>query len=151
MLAEYLYAEYAEYIQLLASMREVDGIGRVASLLSFALVMKNVFVGGSVVAYVLYEVRLAKRGRIRRAASNPWKWLASATRLWPTERGRTAVLRQGSASPDVSKGDPASGHRDARANAPDVSNETSSVDDGFDFLRDGRKLRTRAEKLIHSE
>ena len=151
-LAEYLYAEYADYIQLLASMREVDGI---VDRLSFTFVLKNVLVGGSIVTYVLFEVQLAKRGRIRVTANTSRNWLASAIRLGPAERRRATEPRPGPVSrSSASKGGPGSEQvrtPGAITNTLDVSDETSLMDDGFDFLRDGRKLRTRAEKLMHSE
>ncbi len=122
-------------------MREVDGI---VEYLSVAFVLKNAFVISSIVAYVIFEVRLSRRRKVdvnhvNLATNMPRNWLPSAARLWSARRRHATA-----SAPEDAQG--------AKTDTTqDFSDETSPTDDGFDFLRDGRRLRTHAEKLMQSE
>lgn len=144
MLAEYLHTEFVDHAQLLASMREGSSL---VGYLSAAFVLKNVIVVGSIVAYITFEARLARHGKVD-AGQHTNGWLARAT-------PRSHVKRRQATAPDLGER-PARPHtaRNFTDEQPDGQQqpaETPSADDGFDFLRDGRRLRTRAEKLLRSE
>ena len=126
LLTNYLHGEYVEYIQLLASIREGDAV---VGSLSAAYALKNVVVVGLIVAYLWFEVRLAKgrkQGTPRVAGSRKHGFTASKG------ASRHANEEHSEAKDDQDEPPPAS---------PDT-------DDGFDFLRHGRRLRTRSEKIM---
>lgn len=125
-LAEYIYGEYVEFVQLLASMGEGDSI---VGSLSAVFALKNVLLAGLLVAYIGFEVRLAKRKR------------------------EGAPTIGGKGEPGFSAAEGGSlGDKGGHPEASDGQNKPPSVvadgDDGFDFLRHGRKLRTRSEKIM---
>lgn len=124
-LAEYIYGEYVELVQLLASMGEGDSI---VGSLSAAFALKNVLLAGLLVAYIGFEVRLAKRKR----------------------EGASTVGGKGEHGGAAEGG--SLGDKGGRPETSDGQNKPPSVsadgDDGFDFLRHGRKLRTRSEKIM---
>ena len=144
MLAEYLHTEFVDHVRLLASMREGSSL---AGYLSVAFVLKNVVVVGSIVAYITFEVWLARHGKVD-AGEHTNGWLARAARL-------SHVKRRDATAPDLgdsrAKSDTARNYTDEQPDGQQQPAETSSADDGFDFLRDGRGLRTHAEKLMRSE
>ena len=119
LLAHYLYAE----VRLLADMGVADAISR---RLSAAFVGKNAVIVVLAVAYLCFEVRLAKRQRT----------------------GTQAGVTLGRPSGKARLSEVAEGTQESAARAPDAANP--AADDGFDFLRHGRKLESRAEKLMRS-
>lgn len=125
-LAEYIYGEYVEFVQLLASMGEGDSI---VGSLSAVFALKNVLLAGLLVAYIGFEVRLAKRKR----------------------EGASTVGGKGEPGFSAAEGG-SPGEKGGRPEASDgqTSRHPSAADgdDGFDFLRHGRKLRTRSEKIM---
>lgn len=118
LLAHYLYAEYVEYVRLLADAGVVDAISR---RLSAAFVGKNAAIIVLAVAYLCFEVRLAKRHRTGTQAG--------ASRGRPSGKARPSEIAEGT-----------------QESGPPAVN--AAADDGFDFLRHGRKLESRAEKLM---
>ena len=130
LLCQYLYAEYVEYVRLLADMGDVDVLG---SWLPAALIAKNAAIVLLALAYMSFEFRLAKRQRNSRTGADS----AEVGRIKPLAKARRREVV------DVThESSPASPARDAA---------TTTADDGFDFLRHGRKLRTRTEKIMRSE
>lgn len=123
LLAHYLYAEYVEYVRLLADMGVADAISR---RLSAAFVGKNAVIVVLAVAYLCFEVRLAKRQRTETQAG--------VTLGRPSGKARLSEVAEGT--------------QESAARAPDAANP--AADDGFDFLRHGRKLESREEKLMRS-
>ena len=125
-LAEYIYGEYVEFVQLLASMGEGDPI---VGSLSAVFALKNVLLASLLVAYIGFEVRLAKRKR----------------------EGASTVGGKGEPGFSAAEGG-SPGEKGGRPEASDgqTSRHPSAADgdDGFDFLRHGRKLRTRSEKIM---
>ena len=128
LLAHYLYADYTAHVRLLADMGAVDDL---SGQLSVAFVGKNAVIVGLVVAYLWFEARLARRPRT-----------AGSSAARREESGVTASAKAGRA-PDP---------RTQATNQPSTGSDEAAThpgaDDGFDFLRHGRKLETRSQKLM---
>ena len=127
LLAEYLHGEYVEYILLLAPVRGGDAI---VGPLSAAFALKNGAIVVLVVVYACFEIWLAKR-----------------------RRQGTKKIEGGSRKRAVSASNGDNPHQNGeRSEARDDQDEpppaSPDTDDGFDFLRHGRKLRTRSEKIM---
>lgn len=129
LLCQYLYAEYVEYVRLLAEMGDVDVPG---SWLPASLMAKNAAIILLILAYASFEFRLAKRQRTFRTGADS----AEVSRIKPSAKARR---REVVVTHESSPASP----------APDAA--ATTADDGFDFLRHGGKLRTRTEKIMRSD
>ena len=109
--AVYLHAEFLDYVAALpaGSNQAVTAGGYIP----LAFVLKNTVILGSLLAYLLFEMRTSRRRKTN-------------------QRGPAENSSSRAAVESTSGG----------ASAPD------NADDGFDFLRHGRKLESRAQKVI---
>jgi hypothetical protein len=109
----YLHAEFLDYVAALPT--GSDQAATAGRYIPLSFVLKNTVILGSLLAYLLFEMRTWRRRKTNRRG------------LAENSSSRTAVE-------STSGG----------ASASDADN----ADDGFDFLRHGRKLENRAQKVI---
>ena len=125
LLMHYLYGEYVEHVRLLVDLGAVD---TTSGRLSAAFIGKNAAIVLLAVAYLCFEVRLAKRHR------------TAGTHV------DSADVSRGSPSTRTRRREIAEATHESTQPASDAAN--TAADDGFDFLRHGRKLETRAKEIM---
>ena len=162
--AIYLHAEFLDYVDALPA--DSDQAVTADKYIPLSFVLKNTVILGSLLAYLLFEIwtwlrrktnrrgpaessssrfkmRTWLRRKTNRRGPGPRRTAPSAGRIVP--RADSAVVDERREMPPESSSsrttvESASGG----TSAPDTDN----ADDGFDFLRHGRKLENRAQKVI---